>query len=397
VIVSDRNGFERSQLVLRSVYGLRVDPATNAETYLDPIPPLGDISSARLAAPLISTIDFDPSPPTEIFNTPFPEKIVLGFYASTCAATNNTLCRSYRANWDPRNFLADDALSAFDRNDGAYFGLPGVSGIATISVSQLRYYPETETDPDLLETGGGRDVVTGEEGQIGVVEISLTANGSPVQTRRYLLRLINGQWKIVGPAEFQGKGVAFCPGDPAANPQPAAERENVTLTVFLDSGYLPEALKDPVWNPGDGKPSQSGVTIEHLYENSGSYKATFTAQLTPDQSVLCTLPVQIKQKQLPTAKLNRPSTGLVCQPLIFSSAGSFDPDGTITTYQWNFGDGSPLVNGPNPTHSYTQPGPYVITLTVTDNDNLSDDDTASMTIAIPAPPLPQCSPDPCCR
>lgn len=36
-----------------------------------------------------------------------------------------------------------------------------------------------------------------------------------------------------------------------------------------------------------------------------------------------------------------------------------------TIYSWNFGDGSPIVNAPNPQHLYLQPGTYVACLTVT--------------------------------
>ena len=37
----------------------------------------------------------------------------------------------------------------------------------------------------------------------------------------------------------------------------------------------------------------------------------------------------------------------------------------LTSYSWNFGDGSPIVNAPNPQHLYVQPGTYVACLTVT--------------------------------
>lgn len=49
----------------------------------------------------------------------------------------------------------------------------------------------------------------------------------------------------------------------------------------------------------------------------------------------------------------------------FSSAGTFDPDGDVLSFVWNFGDGS-SSNEPNPTHVYTARGKYEITLTVTD-------------------------------
>jgi hypothetical protein len=199
VTVNDRNGFERSQLAIRSIYELRVDPQTNYETYLDPLAPLGGVGVPRVAAPVVSTVDFYPTPPDDVINTLYPEKIVLAFYAATCGGLDDTLCRNAadEDGWQPRDFLTGDALSAFEANNPAYFGLPNFGGNQNISISQLRYYPHLETDPDLLETGGGRDVVTGEQAQENLVDIIFTVNGAPLETRRYEMRLVEGQWKIL--------------------------------------------------------------------------------------------------------------------------------------------------------------------------------------------------------
>lgn len=61
-----------------------------------------------------------------------------------------------------------------------------------------------------------------------------------------------------------------------------------------------------------------------------------------------------------------PAVGTVPLPVNFSAAGSTDPDGTITAYAWDFGDGA-TANTANPSHTYTGGGPFVATLTVTDN------------------------------
>ncbi|MHB1491643.1 MAG: PKD domain-containing protein, partial [Cellulomonas sp.] len=47
-------------------------------------------------------------------------------------------------------------------------------------------------------------------------------------------------------------------------------------------------------------------------------------------------------------------------------SGSSDPDGTVQTYVWDFGDGQTAV-GPTAGHTYTNPGSYTILLTVTDD------------------------------
>src|SRR5262249_39558945 len=56
----------------------------------------------------------------------------------------------------------------------------------------------------------------------------------------------------------------------------------------------------------------------------------------------------------------------------FDSSTSTDPDGTIVTRRWNFGDGSPITTTANPTHAYNTPGNYVVTLTVIDDNGAQD-------------------------
>jgi PKD repeat protein len=55
-----------------------------------------------------------------------------------------------------------------------------------------------------------------------------------------------------------------------------------------------------------------------------------------------------------------------CTYTVFSSAGSYDPDGYIDSYEWDFGDGNSSADA-NPTHHYGAPGTYTVTLTVTDD------------------------------
>ena len=66
-----------------------------------------------------------------------------------------------------------------------------------------------------------------------------------------------------------------------------------------------------------------------------------------------------------------PESGAAPLEVQFSSAGSTDPDGTIASYSWDFGDGSPLETTADATHTYAAAGTYTATLTVTDNSNLT--------------------------
>ena len=83
--------------------------------------------------------------------------------------------------------------------------------------------------------------------------------------------------------------------------------------------------------------------------------------------------------EAPVAVINGPYAASENQVINFSSAGSNDPDGTISTYLWNFGDGNSSSQA-NPSHSYASAGNYTVTLTVT--DNLGSENTASTTAQI---------------
>ncbi len=59
-------------------------------------------------------------------------------------------------------------------------------------------------------------------------------------------------------------------------------------------------------------------------------------------------------------------------PLAFSASTSSDPDGSIATYAWTFGDGQTATDGgPSPAHTYGAPGIYTATLALTDNEGCS--------------------------
>jgi glucose/arabinose dehydrogenase/PKD repeat protein len=63
-----------------------------------------------------------------------------------------------------------------------------------------------------------------------------------------------------------------------------------------------------------------------------------------------------------------PSGGSPPLQVSFSSAGSFDPEGSVLSYIWTFGDGATSVE-PNPIHIYQNAGLYTARLVVSDGTN----------------------------
>lgn len=69
----------------------------------------------------------------------------------------------------------------------------------------------------------------------------------------------------------------------------------------------------------------------------------------------------------------------------FNASGSSDPDGTIVSYAWTFGDGS-TGTGVTTSRTYTAAGTYNVTLTVTDNSGATASQTQSVTVSTTPPP-----------
>jgi len=59
-------------------------------------------------------------------------------------------------------------------------------------------------------------------------------------------------------------------------------------------------------------------------------------------------------------------------PVAFNGSASSDPDGSIASFDWSFGDGATALNGgPTPSHQYATGGTYTASLSVTDNEGCS--------------------------
>ena len=74
--------------------------------------------------------------------------------------------------------------------------------------------------------------------------------------------------------------------------------------------------------------------------------------------------------------------------ITFNASDSYDPDGDIVSYTWDFDDGTPPITVENKTgtqywlinHTYTSPGSYSVNLTVTDNDGYAGSAVKSVNV-----------------
>jgi len=79
-------------------------------------------------------------------------------------------------------------------------------------------------------------------------------------------------------------------------------------------------------------------------------------------------------ESLPTADVGSYPILKLGQVVQFNGTNSYDPDGVIVSYEWDFGDGNKANETPTPTHVYHRAGFFVAKLTVRDNDgNIATD------------------------
>jgi PKD repeat protein len=118
--------------------------------------------------------------------------------------------------------------------------------------------------------------------------------------------------------------------------------------------------------------------------NVGVTGSSFTTSVPAQSVTLYVIAAGGTSNQPPAAAATAsPTSGIAPLAVDFNGAGSSDPDGSIASYTWNFGDGA-TGTGPLITHTYANPGSYVATLTVADNLGATGSTTVSISVTADA-------------
>lgn len=127
----------------------------------------------------------------------------------------------------------------------------------------------------------------------------------------------------------------------------------------------------------------TGIDANHTYTEFGTY--TVMLNVTDSEDLSNNASELIKIYALPIANFTySPSEDVMTKETItFNATDSYDLDGSIESYMWDFGDGT-TINATDPiaTHIYTTPTStgFSVTLEVIDNDGLISDPPASVSI-----------------
>lgn len=143
---------------------------------------------------------------------------------------------------------------------------------------------------------------------------------------------------------------------------------------FTNSSTISSGTISHKWYFGNGD-SSIRVNPTYTYMTAGTY--TVDLVVTSDYGYSHSSSQQVTIFENPTAEF---AIINVCEGNVTPfTDGSIIPAGT-PTYVWDFGDGSALGSGPNPTHQYATPGVYTVSMTVSAN-GCSDMTTVSATYA----------------
>ncbi len=141
------------------------------------------------------------------------------------------------------------------------------------------------------------------------------------------------------------------------------------------------------WDFGDGSKAE-GVNTQHSFASPGTYLVTASARF-PNAVAACQ-DIAVTRKVIvnaaPVAVIAGPAQMAAGEKVAFDAVGSSDPDGALTGFAWDFGDGN-TGTGVRATHVFAQPGDYTVTLTVTD-DAGTPNSGATATLPVTVNPAP---------
>ncbi|MEM3486407.1 MAG: PKD domain-containing protein [Candidatus Methanomethyliaceae archaeon] len=165
---------------------------------------------------------------------------------------------------------------------------------------------------------------------------------------------------------------------PTAAFEPSAEEVYPGEEILFDAS----ASVDPDgkieafrWDFGDGNRG-SGEVVIHAYFEPGAYTVTLT--VTDDrgatdtaEATITVLPLpegeSLQEPGIPVARFSfHPENPTVGQEVVFDASASYDSDGEIVLYVWDFGDGE-VTESVVVHHVYVDSGVYEVILFVKDD------------------------------
>jgi len=172
--------------------------------------------------------------------------------------------------------------------------------------------------------------------------------------------------------------------DPDQGPAPIAVAGDDVAVNAGDAVVFSAAastVRDPLeatfaWDFGDGNTGE-GLSERHTWDEGGLYTVTLTIRDDLGRVAVDTLVADVNA--LPIADAGGDRVAVVGQSLTLDAGLSHDPDGTITSWAWRFGDGN-TGEGETVTHAWDAAGTYNVSVTVEDDRGATARATAVVTL-----------------
>ena len=250
--------------------------------------------------------------------------------------------------------VTEQPVSADCTNRGVLRELwSGVDGLAVVDLTSLPTYPNQPTSYDILNNFEGP---------------TDSADSYGVRARAYIVPPVSGSYTFWIASDDNGE---------------------LWLSTDETAARATRIATVPYWSPSrqfDWYPEQKSAPIqlvrgqryyiEALVKEWGGGDNLAVAWQTPNAAREVIGNANLCAYQLignaPTAAVTaNPTTGTAPLTVNFNAANSADTDGSIVSYQWEFGDGT-RGTGITTTHLYLNPGVFQARLTVTDNSGRAD-------------------------
>ena len=142
-------------------------------------------------------------------------------------------------------------------------------------------------------------------------------------------------------------------------------------TTFSDLSSSPGTIINWNWNFGDGSGTSTDQNPTYTYNNPGTYNVTLT--ITDDNGGTDTWDITYCVRPNPDAIFTVDTVCVGFNTQFTDSSTITTPlGGTITTWQWNFGDGIGTSTDQNPSYGYQNFGTFNVQLIITDQYGCMD-------------------------
>ncbi|MGC9308298.1 MAG: PKD domain-containing protein, partial [Thermoplasmatota archaeon] len=153
----------------------------------------------------------------------------------------------------------------------------------------------------------------------------------------------------------------------------------MAVTLNGSGSYdLDGTITNYTWTMGDGT-TLYGEEITHTYTTVGNYTVTLTIKDNRNATDSDSCTVEVRSPPPVAVGNASPSEAYTNVDIQFDGTGSYDPDGHIVNWTWDFDDGE-TGYGNITSHPYDDDGTYSVQLTVRDNDGETNTTAVSVTI-----------------